>query len=150
MTICIVDTSIFCNVLGIPGKNQRRDEVLDELVKHIEKGWYLLLPMAAIIETGNHIGHLKNGGHRRLYAGLFRDQVRKACNGEAPWVTTPFPDKDFILEWLDDFPEHAMAGRGFGDRSIVAEFDRQCIRNRARRVLIWSLDGDLDGYDRFF
>lgn len=148
MTVCIVDTSIFCNVLDIPGKNQDRGDVLAILREHIKAEWSLLLPMAAIIETGNHIGHLKSGGHRRRYAGLFRDQVHKACNGEAPWVTTPFPDKDSILEWLDDFPEHATRGLGFGDRSIVAEFDRQCILNRARRVLIWSLDGDLAGYDR--
>ncbi|TCO78129.1 hypothetical protein EV699_1236 [Plasticicumulans lactativorans] len=148
MTVCIVDTSIFCNVLDIPGKNQRCDEARGELAKHIEAQWSLLLPMVAIIETGNHIGHLRDGGDRRRYAERFRDEVRKACNGEAPWVTTPFPDKDSILEWLDDFPEHAACGRGFGDRSIVAEFDRQCILNRARRVLIWSLDRDLAGYDR--
>jgi len=104
--------------------------------------------MAAIIETGNHIGHLSDGSQRRRFAELFCTQVNAACNGEAPWVPTPFPEVGTLREWLLDFPEHAMRGRGIGDRSIVAEWDRQCRLNPQRRVLIWSLDGDLAGYDR--
>ena len=58
MTICIVDTSVFCNVLDIPHKNQQRAEVLAILKRCIERDYALLLPLAAIFETGTHIAHL--------------------------------------------------------------------------------------------
>ena len=47
-----------------------------------------------------------------------------------------------------DYPDHAMQGAGMGDLSIVKEWERQCDLNRARRVLIWSFDEHLAGYDR--
>ena len=58
MTICIVDTSVFCNVLDIPHKNQQRAEVMATLKRYIEQRYALLLPLAAIFETGTHISHL--------------------------------------------------------------------------------------------
>jgi len=42
-----------------------------------------------------------------------------------------------------------MNGAGMGDLSIIKEWERQCALNKARRVFIWSLDGnDLCAYDR--
>ena len=58
MTICIVDTSVFCNVLDIPHKNQQRAGVLAILKRCIEQDYALLLLLAAIFETGTHISHL--------------------------------------------------------------------------------------------
>ena len=43
MTICIVDTSAFCNVLAIPGKNQHREEACAALRAFINEGSSLLL-----------------------------------------------------------------------------------------------------------
>ena len=78
MTVCIVDTGVFLNVLDVPGRNERRDTVLKQLGKRIGERWNLLLPMAAIIETGNHIGHLSDGSQRRRFAELFCTQVVKS------------------------------------------------------------------------
>ncbi len=148
MTICLVDTNVFCNVLEVPGFCQHRDEVLAELEEVVNAGWNLLLPVAAILETGNHIARAANGHHRRQAANRFVDQVEKALNGEAPWVITPLPGKETWSQWLGDFPDHASAGREFGDLSIIQEFYQQCALHPKRRVLIWSRDGDLQGYDR--
>ena len=148
MTICLVDTSIFCNVLEVPNQCQDKDAVLDGLREKIEAGWSLLLPVAAIIETGNHIAQVADGRQRRGVAGRFVEQVKMALNGEAPWVVTPLPEKEAWLAWLNEFPEHAMREVGIGDLTIIKEFERQCTLHSMRRVLIWSLDGDLDGYDR--
>jgi len=52
------------------------------------------------------------------------------------------------LEWLEDFPTFARAGVGLGDLSIIQEFHRTCALHPGRRVYVWSLDGDLQGYDR--
>jgi len=148
MTICLVDTSIFCNVLAVPGRSQDRALILDELAEKIQQGWNLLLPIAAIIETGNHIAQVGNGHHRRTAANRFVEQVRMALNGDAPWVVTPLPDKQVWLDWLGEFPDRAGAGVGIGDLTIIKEYDNQCALFPMRRVLIWSLDGDLQGYDR--
>jgi len=148
MTVCLVDTSIFCNVLEVPNRCQDKDAVLDGLREKIESGWSLLLPVAAIIETGNHIAQVADGRQRRGVAERFVEQVKMALNGEAPWVVTPLPEKEAWLAWLNEFPEHAMREVGIGDLTIIKEFERQCTLYSMRRVLIWSLDGDLDGYDR--
>ena len=89
MTICLVDTSIFCNVLEVPGRCQDKDAALAGLKEKIEANWSLLLPVAAIIETGNHIARVADGRLRRSVAERFVAQVKMALNGEAPWVISP-------------------------------------------------------------
>jgi len=148
MTICLVDTSIFCNLLEVPGRCQHKQGVLLQLEDKIKAGWNLLLPVAAIVETGNHIAHGADGALRRRAAQRFIDQVRQALNGEAPWVVTPIPDAPSWRTWLNDFPDSAMRGLGFADLTIIKEYERQCVLFPARRVLVWSLDGHLRAYDR--
>lgn len=148
MTICIVDTSVFCNILDVPGRNQQRGEALTTLERYIKEDLRLLLPLAAVYETGNHIAHVADGNVRRSTARRFVDQVRKAVNGDAPWAPTPLPSVQATLEWLDGFPDHAMRGVSLADLSIIKTFDYQCALHRARRVFIWSYDRHLESYDR--
>lgn len=58
-TIVILDTSVFVEILGVPGKSQDRETVLAQLEVWVEQGASLLLPMATVIETGNHIAQCK-------------------------------------------------------------------------------------------
>ena len=102
MTICLVDTSIFCNILEVPGRCQDKQRVVDELEQKIGEESNLLLPLAAIVETGNHIAHCTNGGARRKVAKRFVKQVRMAIEGTAPWVVTPLPGKSDWLTWLEN------------------------------------------------
>lgn len=146
MTVVLVDTSVFLNVLDMPGFNQHRLAVLVELERRLDSTQELLLPIAAIIETGNHIGHLSDGRLRRRAAETFVDEVRKALDGTAPWVPARPIAIDDIGDWLQGFPDHAMAGRGLGDVSIIAEWQRQRLLSPQRRVEIWSLDDHLQGY----
>ena len=149
MSIALIDTSVFCNIIPVPGRDQNREEILEKLTEMIEAKTVLLLPMAAVLETGNHIAHCGSGQKRRATAQRFCEQVAKAIDGTAPWTPTPFWEMDTVKNWLDEFPDKAMHGAGMGDLSIIKEWERQCALNRARRVFIWSLDGsDLSGYDR--
>jgi len=68
--------------------DQNKDAVLGGLREKIEAGWSLLLPVAAIIETGNHIAQVADGRQRRGVAGRFVEQVKMALNGEAPWAVS--------------------------------------------------------------
>jgi hypothetical protein len=149
LTIALVDTSIFCNILAVPGRAQRRDEVLDKLEVYIESGVTLFLPVATILETGNHIAHISNGAHRYATAKRFVEQVRQALDGTAPWmIPEPLLDPAVLQGYLDEFPDAAMREMGLGDLSIVHEYERLCdLVRRSRRVFIWSLDQHLSAYD---
>lgn len=147
--IGLLDTSIFVAIVGVPTKDDNRAEVLEEMGELIKDGTTLLLPMTAILETGNHIGQNGKGGQKRMAAERFVKLVRQAIQGEAPWsISNPPFDSVAIDQYLDEFPDSAMRGVGFGDLSIIKEFERHCALNAGRRVFIWTRDEHLRGYDR--
>jgi hypothetical protein len=154
--IVLLDTSVYLNVLDVPGFNQSRNDILNTFARRVQNGDYFLLPMASIWETGDHIADLTNGGHRRKYAQILVDQVRAAFNGETPYRPTYFPDSEVFLDWLGDFPDYAQRnksdrqtreGVSLSDLSIIKEWEQSRDRHSMSRVLIWSLDSDLAGYD---
>ncbi|OYX02662.1 MAG: hypothetical protein B7Z12_11690 [Caulobacter vibrioides] len=147
-TVILVDTCIFLNVLDVPAFNQDRDATLTKLGQLARSDANLLLPFAAIVETGNHIAQLADGNQRRVYALKFVRQVQAAIAGEAPWTPTQSVDTETVGSWLNEFPDHAMRGIGLGDLSIIKEWEAACKRHPNYRVYIWSLDGGLTGYDR--
>ena len=147
MSIGIVDTSIFCEILQVPRKCQQPDFVLLELRHHIEQGVTLLLPMATILETGNHIAQNGDGNVRRITADRFVKQVRTAIDGKAAWtITRPLFNPEDLNQYLDEFPDHAMRGTGLGDLSIIKEFEYVCKLHPHRNIFIWSLDHHLREY----
>jgi hypothetical protein len=149
VTICIVDTSAFCNVLDVPGKNQRRDDARAALRNFIDDNADLLLPLAAVYETGRHIAQLADGRVRRASAESFVKQVGLALRGDAPWAPTPLPSAPDLADWLVEFPEAATAGKSLADLSMIKLWEDQCRRFEHRRVLIWTYDRtDLGAYDR--
>ncbi|MGR9105354.1 MAG: hypothetical protein ACU843_00330 [Gammaproteobacteria bacterium] len=148
MTICVVDTSVFCNILDIPGRNQDRAQAFEDLKAYLNNGITLLLPLAAVYETGNHIAHLGDGRIRRNSAVRFAEEVRNAINGHSPWTPTPIPDQEAMIGWLDQFPDYAMREISLADLSIIKEFENQWRLHRMRRVFIWSYDDHLKAHDR--
>lgn len=146
--ICIIDTSVFCNVLNVPRRNQHHGESVKALEGMIRDGDTLLLPLATLYETGNHIAQNGDGTLRRRTAGVFVAQVRAAFSGTAPWTPTPLPANEEFIGWLGEFPDRAAAGTGLGDLSIIKTWERQCELHPGRRVFIWSYDGHLRGFDR--
>lgn len=146
-SVILVDTCILLNVLNIPAFNQHRAAVFDELeLLSADTSVNLLLPMAAIIETGNHIAQLADGGQRRRFATVFADAVRAALRGDAPWRAMQAPGIEEIERWLDEFPEHAMRGVGMGDLSIIKEWLAVKARHPTHHVTIWTLDGAMGGF----
>lgn len=155
--IVLLDTSVYLNVLDVPGFNQDKDAVFAEFQAAIQDADYFLLPLAAVWETGNHIAHLVDGQQRRAYAQKLVDDVAKAFEGQAPYRTTHFPARDEFANWLTDFPDAAMRNKSAGkttegtslaDLSIIKEWEHNCMLHPMSRVRIWSLDADLAGRDR--
>lgn len=155
--IVLLDTTIYLNVLDVPTLNQNRDSVLGVFKDCIDQNDYFLLPLAAVWETGNHIADLGDGQTRRTYAQLLVDDVARAFKGDVPYRATHFPGREEFLNWLRAFPDMAMRsksalkqreGISLADLSIIKEWERTCDLHPMSRVRIWSLDADLDGYDR--
>ena len=147
MTICIIDTSIFCNILKVPGKSQDYSSVMKLMKDKIQRGESLLLPMTSIIETGNHIAQNGDGRQRRSCAEEFIKQLQGAIAGEAPWTPMRSFEIEEFLCWLGEFPDYAMKGVGFGDLSIIKDWEELQKIHSGQRVYIWTLDNDLKGYD---
>lgn len=145
--IWIVDTSVFLNVLDVPGFNQNRNEVLDSFRSKIENKDILLLPFTSIIETGNHIAQLSSGDLRRRFAQEFAENVIASLDGERPWQPLGFPVREDIKAWLADFPNQAQSGKGMGDHIILKQWEEQKAKFPGRSVRIWSLDQHLQGYE---
>lgn len=89
--ILIVDTSIMCVWLKVPGKEvtgKSNEYTYDIVAQHIEeerqKGTKLVLPIATIIETGNHIAH--SNGNREYSINTFSSMIVSAAQGETPWI----------------------------------------------------------------
>jgi hypothetical protein len=148
--ICLIDTSIFLEILNVPHKASQSELILQELKEKIEARESLFLPMATILETGNHIAKAKkvDGNQRRICAEKFVNQVTQALEGESPFTPISFLKKEDLQGWLKEFPDEAMQGRGLGDLSIIHDWQRICDQNLGRRVYIWSLDKHLKGYNR--
>ena len=145
--VIIVDTSIFSNVLNIPGYNGDHAAIVRCFRRSLNADASFLLPLAAVFETGNHIGRITDGTRRRRFAEAFRDRVTEALRGEAHWFPIRYPDNERLVEWLGEFPDSAMTGMGLADFSIKKEWDATCVLHPGRRVRIWSLDKHLRGYD---
>jgi hypothetical protein len=153
-SVCLIDTSIFLNLLNVPNCNESKLHVIEDFKTFADAGCIFLLPMATILETGNHIAQNGDGNVRRITAQRFVDAVKAAFSGEAPWRPTIFPTQEEILLWIDRFPDYAgmnkapdkPEGTSFGDLSIIQEFHKACNRFPMSEVFIWSLDSDLQSY----
>lgn len=88
----IIDTSILCVWLKVPnfetcGPDNNRwdyDRVNAKINEELGRGTYFVLPLASIIETGNHITHIR--GDRHCYAAALVDIINSTVNKESPWL----------------------------------------------------------------
>lgn len=149
MRVDFVGTSVLVEVLDVPGRNANRSAVLQEFHQRRAARVHLILPTAAVIETGNHVHHIKDGHLRRQCAEGFADILRLTASGEAPWTLFEATwNGPFLLELRTgattsmDIVEHAAnQSLSCGDLSVIAE--RDVYRTRVARgtdVRIWTVD----------
>jgi len=148
VTVCIVDTSILVELLGVPHLSSNHEEYVASFEERVRAKETFLLPLPVLFETGNHIAQIPDGKRRRDYANRFLAFVKPALSGNTPFVPTPSPSIEDVASWLEDFPDHAMRAIGLVDRSLIDLFDRQKSLLKGRQaVYIWSLDEALMAYD---
>jgi len=141
--LCLIDTSVFMEILNVPGKASASKETIENLRSKIVNGETLFLPLATILESGNHIAQVQNGSQRRRFAEKFVDYVQQALTGSSPFKPINFITQEQMQLWLNGFPDWAMRGHGLGDLSIIHDFHTQCSKNRYLKVYVWSFDEHL-------
>ncbi|MDV2981600.1 UNVERIFIED_CONTAM: hypothetical protein Q9R71_30945 [Actinomycetes bacterium ARC8] len=151
-TVSFIDTSILCNLVPVPGRDQKALEVKQELTERLGRGERFILPITSVIETGNFIAQLANGWERRETAERLDAILRLISEGKAPWVLNDVAwDKSFLKQLLDgadtetNYVEHAVCQLGVGDLCIITERFQYWKRSQIRAT-IWTLDEQLSSY----
>lgn len=150
--VTFIDTSVLCEILDVPGKNQRHSEILAEFGRRDEACEKFVIPITAVIETGNHIAQAE--GDRRAAAERFVALIRAASASDAPFVVnTAQWDGEFLAEFCDGNATRQafvdLAGNrqlGAGDVAILVERDRFRSSGSFDAVDIWTLDDKLASY----
>lgn len=127
--VLILDTSILCTWLRVTGKEtcgpdkDRWDyeKANTKIQTEITAGTILVLPLASIIETGNHIAQC--AGDRYTLANSFAEFITKAADEKIPWAAFTHQNdlwsKDGLKNLAHRWKERANDGHSLGDASIV-------------------------------
>lgn len=151
--VTFLDTSVLVEVLRVPGKTQRHDEVAAELRERVAAGESLILPTATIVETGNHIAQVAGGAERRSAAERFTTVLEATVAGKVPWTLNGSRWDGELLAAIcrgtrgcPPLPEMASQGIGAGDVSILAEAEAYGARVAHVEVRVWTLEHALRAY----
>lgn len=132
--VLIIDTSVLCCWLRVPGKAEAGpvedrwdyDRINNLLIAEIAKKSTLVLPLATLIETGNHISQA--GGNRYECATALAKHLREAANSTSPWAAftdqTELWNPGSLNSLADSWPQLAAQKLSIGDTTIkdVADF----------------------------
>jgi hypothetical protein len=143
--VAIFDTSLFCCWLEVPGRetagsgtdlwNTERVAFLVE--SELDKGSMIVLPLATIIETGNHISQAPR--LRFETANRLSEQLRKAAQSESPWAA--FTEQSILWEpdqltlLADQWPALAARKISIADATIKHVADYYARAGYAVRIL---------------
>ena len=134
MKVLVIDTSMLCEWLGLPGMEEcgpddnrwdrhRVDDILQQEMNHHT---VFALPLATLIETGNHIAHSQT--RRKECADALASVIRKCADQQSPWAAfTAQLDlwtRDRLMSLAERWPEKAVQKLSLGDVTItdVAEY----------------------------
>lgn len=108
-------------------KNKWNYERISKKIKNeIKNKSTLVLPMATLIETGNHIAQAN--GDRYTIATALANIMKKVANEEEPWAAFTFQNKLWnegsLIKLADHWPILAAQGISIGDATIkdVADY----------------------------
>lgn len=152
MTVTLVDTSVLCELLEVPGMHSRSEETRAELTRREAAGERFVIPATAVIETGNHIEHAKQDGRRA--AERLVELVRLAVAGTGAWRVFPVTwNGEFLAAWCDGDSTNDsfvnLAGNhtlGGGDMAILVERDSLRRQVAGHDIGVWTLDAGLGMY----
>ena len=149
--IVFVDTSILDKMVGLDGDDAFAEAETEFRARQLA-GQRLVIPVTAIIETGNHIA--QSAGDRRRYAEGLIAVIRAAQRADPPWIIR-------AVTWDGRFLEELISGdstgstlisllgdgrMGTGDLAILVERDRFRSSSAYTQFEVWSGDAELRAY----
>ena len=149
----LIDTSILLELLNVPYMAKQSEQIWASFDKMEKSGGIFYIPLATIIETGNHIAQNGDGRERRRCAQEFVGFITNVLNSKSPFKYLSFLTKEDLQGWIDEFPEYAMRndskgkGMGIGDLSIIKDMEKLHQQYPTADIIVWSLDGHLDSYN---
>lgn len=153
--VLILDTSILCVWLKVPGKETcgsgtgkiTYDMVSKKVDAEVEQGTTFILPMAAIIETGNHIA--QSTGNRFSIASSLVEIIHKSVDATSPWaaftVQSDLWKEEALKQLANRWKGTVVSGQSMGDASIVDVANYYC--QAGYEVEIYTGDKGLKSYE---
>jgi hypothetical protein len=154
--VLIVDTSILCVWLRVPnfetcGSDSDRwdyEKVNAKIEEELSASTTFVLPLATIIETGNHIAQSQRDPY--TLALSFAEIIRRTANNETPWAAftaqSDLWSSEKLNELAEKWPELAASRISLGDVTIkdVAEYYAE---QSSTNVEIFTGDEGLKAYE---
>lgn len=152
--IVFLDSSVLLNLLAVPRKSSQREEVVRRFqeLRKPEAGVLLVVPIAAVVEVGNHLAQLHRD-ERAKPCQAFGDLLRAAVAGRVPFLLSGAGwDGDFLSQLIEGpTPDRRMdvlcqRGVGAGDASILLEVEHYLDRidvGSGTPCEIWTYDDGL-------
>jgi hypothetical protein len=154
--LVFVDTSILCVLLQIPGKSDDRSQLVQEFEQRQGNGAVFVIPIAAVVEPGNHIAQLSDGHDRESRSRALENLLDRSLAATHPWVMSGVAWDHVLVRSIIDgggsAPDLVQAARshvGTGDLSILAEmraFSARTETPSALAVELWTLDAGLKAF----
>lgn len=151
MKVTLIDTSILCELLQVPGKSEpeREAEMRTEIDLRSAEGERMVLPITALVETGNHVAQC--GGDRHVAAQRLVDFLQLVLQANSPFLV---PELDFGQGFVAALADGASTGQtlaqlathkvGTGDVAILVQRDQLRAAGAFTAVDVWTLDQGLD------
>jgi len=127
--VLIFDTSVLCVWLSVPGKETCGPEsnrltfdiVKSKIEREKQRNTVFVLPIASIIETGNHIAH--SVGNKYSLGNEFAEIISAAADEMSPWAAfTEQSDlwkKENLKVLAERWKGSVISGQSLGDATIV-------------------------------
>ncbi len=153
--VTLIDTTVLCEWLDVPGLAARAGEVQAELRERAVSGEQFVLPVTTLIETGNHIAQVKAGDRwaaAERFVNLLRAVVADPDDG--PFVLSRVTwDASLLARLLDGDSTHQtlleLAGNGIlgaGDIAILVERDLLLTESGFTVARVWTHDAKLAAF----
>ncbi len=151
MKVTLIDTSVLCELLQVPGKSEpgRKAEMWDEVDVRSGDGERMVLPVTALVETGNHI--VQCGGDRHTVAERLATFLRLVLQSDSPFLV---PELEFGPDFVTALADGASTGQtlaqlathkvGSGDVAILVQRNQLRDGGAFTAVEVWTLDQGLN------
>ena len=140
--VFVIDTSWLVELLRVPGKfdEQKSNQVRTDFQEMIDNGATFILPIAVLLETGNHIAQIPDGSHRRDWANRLWDIVKDSRTKSELFTIEPavnLPELDADIELFAT--EYAIQSVSLTDTQVIRI--AQDWKNKPGYIVhIWTFD----------